>query len=140
MRESDCFVADSAPRNDRGLFKMGERMEKFYYVYIMTNKSNGVLYTGVTGEFEVRVWDHRNKALKGFTSRYNANKLVWFEEFEDVNEAIAREKQIKAGSRKKKISLIECKNPEWRDLSEGWYDDEVIQIASSAPKIGASSQ
>ena len=119
---------------------MGERMEKFYYVYIMTNKSNGVLYTGVTGEFEARVWDHKNRTLRGFTSRYNVNKLVWFEEFEDVNEAIAREKQIKAGSRKKKISLIECKNPEWRDLSEGWYDDEVIQIASSAPKIGASSQ
>ena len=80
------------------------------------------MYTGVTSDLEQRVYEHKNKLVKGFTSRYNINKLVYFEEFGDVNEAISREKQIKAGSRKKKIALIEKHNPEWKDLSEGWYE------------------
>ena len=80
------------------------------------------MYTGVTSDLEQRVYEHKNKLVKGFTSRYNINKLVYFEEFGDVNEAISREKQIKAGSRKKKIALIEKDNPEWKDLSEGWYE------------------
>ncbi len=92
--------------------------EKYYYVYIMTNKWNTTLYTGVTNSLSKRVWDHKQKSVKGFTSKYNLNKLVHYEIFTDIEEAIAREKQIKGGSRKKKIELIEKDNPEWKDLSD----------------------
>jgi len=86
----------------------------------MTNKGNSVLYTGVTNNLERRVYEHKNKVVDGFTGRYNINKLVYFEEYNNINDAIAREKQIKGGSRKKKIELIEKDNPKWRDLSEDW--------------------
>jgi len=89
------------------------------FVYIMTNKRNTVLYTGVTSDLKARVWRHREKVVKGFTQRYNIAKLVYYEPFDDVLDAIAREKQIKAGSRRKKIALVNGMNPEWRDL----YDD-----------------
>ena len=92
--------------------------EKYYYVYIMTNKWNTTLYTGVTNNLAKRAWDHKQKLVKGFTSKYNLNKLVYYEIFTNIEEAIAREKQIKGGSRKKKIELIEKDNPEWRDLSD----------------------
>ncbi|MGB4773866.1 MAG: GIY-YIG nuclease family protein [Daejeonella sp.] len=93
-----------------------------YFVYIITNKMNTVLYTGVTNDLERRVFEHKNKLTTGFTSKYNCNKLVYFEEYQWIDDAIAREKQIKAGSRKKKIDLINKDNKEWKDLSEGWYD------------------
>ena len=87
----------------------------------MTNKYNTVLYTGVCNNLIRRVWEHKNKVnLKSFTAQYNINKLVYFEYFQDINFAIAREKQIKAGSKSKKIVLIEKDNPDWQDLSEGW--------------------
>ena len=87
----------------------------------MTNKYNTVLYTGVCNNLIRRVWEHKNKVnLKSFTAQYNINKLVYFEYFQDINFAIACEKQIKAGSRAKKIALIEKDNPDWQDLSEGW--------------------
>jgi putative endonuclease len=87
------------------------------YVYILTNKNNTVLYTGVTSEIKTRVYQHKTGYYKGsFTSRYNVNKLVYYEDFLFIEEAIAREKQIKAGSRMKKIELIMSLNPEWRDL------------------------
>ena len=89
-----------------------------YYVYIMTNKGNTVLYTGVTNDLIKRVYEHRNKITKGFTSKYNAGKLVYFETYDDPINAIRREKQIKAGSRAKKINLVEKANPEWKDLYE----------------------
>lgn len=95
--------------------------ERYYYVYIMTNKRNTVLYTGVTGNLESRILQHKNKEIEGFTSKYNINKLVYYEEFDNAYEAILREKQIKGGSRKKKIQLIESINKEWEDLSEGWF-------------------
>ena len=82
----------------------------------MTNQHNTVLYTGVTNDLVRRVFQHREKTLPGFTSRYNVDKLVFFEETSDVLAAIAREKQIKGGSRRKKIALIEGLNPGWRDL------------------------
>ena len=85
-------------------------------VYLLTNKPDGTLYTGVTGDLSRRMWQHRNKATKGFSARYNLTRLVYFELFEDMYEAISREKQIKAGSRKAKVELIERVNPEWRDL------------------------
>ena len=85
-------------------------------IYLLTNKPDGTLYTGVTSDLSRRMWQHRNKATKGFSARYNLTRLVYFELFEDMYEAISREKQIKAGSRKAKIELIERVNPEWRDL------------------------
>lgn len=89
---------------------------RYSYVYIMTNKVNTVLYVGVTNNLVKRVYQHKNKLASSFTSKYNIDKLVYFEVFEDINEAIAREKQIKAGSRKKKIDLIVKFNPTFKDL------------------------
>ena len=87
----------------------------------MTNKNNAVLYTGVTSNLFKRVSEHKNKLISGFTSRYNVTKLVYYEEYETMPEAIAREKQIKGGSRKKKIALINSKNPECQDLYEEFF-------------------
>jgi putative endonuclease len=84
----------------------------------MTNKHNTVLYTGVTNNLSRRVFEHQTKTRGGFTSRYNISKLVYFEEFGEIGDAIPREKQIKSGSRQKKIDLIVNLNPEWRDLFE----------------------
>ena len=89
---------------------------KLYYVYILTNKWNRVLYTGVTNDLVKRVHQHREKFTEGFTSKYRANKLGYYEIYSVSKEAITREKQIKAGSRKKKVQLIELKNPGWKDL------------------------
>lgn len=91
---------------------------RYYCVYIATNQLNTVLYTGVTNNLIRRMYEHKEKLVSGFTEKYNINKLVWFESFEDVNEAIKREKQIKGGSRNKKIELIKSINPEFEDLYE----------------------
>ena len=91
-------------------------MGKGYYVYIMTNKNNTVLYTGVTNDLKRRVYQHKEKLIKGFTKKYNINKLVYYEICEDIYSAISREKQIKGGSRQKKIDLIDSINGEWNDL------------------------
>jgi putative endonuclease len=93
---------------------------KRYYVYIMTNKSR-TLYTGVTNNLERRVYEHKHKSIPGFTSKYNITRLAYFEETDNISQAIAREKQIKGWLRVKKIALIESINPEWKDLSEDWY-------------------
>lgn len=87
----------------------------------MTNKNNGVFYTGVTSNLFKRVSDHKNKAVAGFTSNYNVTKLVYYEEYSTMEDAIAREKQIKGGSRQKKLDLINSKNPEWKDLYEEFF-------------------
>ncbi len=89
---------------------------KSYYVYITASKSR-VIYTGVTNDLKRRIYEHKNKLIPGFTSRYNADRLVYFEETSDVRSAIQREKQIKGWVREKKIALIESVNPTWRDLS-----------------------
>jgi predicted GIY-YIG superfamily endonuclease len=89
-------------------------------VYIMASRRNGTLYTGVTSDLVTRVWQHKAGTV-GFTSRYGCKRLVWFEMQGDMSGAIAREKQIKAGSRKKKLALIEGMNPDWCDL----YDSIV---------------
>ncbi len=86
------------------------------YVYILTNKYNTVLYTGVTSDLQQRVWQHKEKFVEGFSKRFNLDKLVYYEAGESIISAIAREKQIKAGSRLDKIALIESMNREWRDL------------------------
>jgi putative endonuclease len=83
------------------------------------NKSNSVIYTGVTSNLQKRVYEHKEKLVDGFTKKYNLNKLVYFEVFDRIDDAIAREKQIKAGSRTKKIELIKSVNPDFKDL----YDD-----------------
>ena len=87
-----------------------------YYVYIMTNEVNTVLYTGITNNIRRRVYEHRQKLIEGFTKKYNIVKLVYYEAFADCTSAIQREKQIKAGSRKKKEELINSINREWYDL------------------------
>lgn len=94
-------------------------MEHQYYVYLLTNKNNTVIYTGVTNGLKRRVYEHKEKLIDGFTKKYNVNKLVYFESTNDVNSAIQREKQIKAGSRQKKIDLINSVNKNWKDL----YDE-----------------
>ncbi len=93
-----------------------------YYVYILANKSNTVIYIGVTNDLERRVNEHKSEEIKGFTKRYKVNKLVYFEEFTEINEAISREKQLKNWIREKKNRLIETMNPEWSDLTEGTDD------------------
>ena len=94
-------------------------MNKQFYIYIMTNNHNKVLYTGVTNDLIRRVYEHKEKLIEGFTKKYNVTKLVYYEIFIDATSAIAREKQIKAGSRQKKIDLINSINQEWGDLYEG---------------------
>jgi len=89
---------------------------KQYYIYIITNKINTVLYTGVTSDLKKRIWEHKEKVTEGFTKNYNINKLIFFEIYNDPENAILREKQIKAGSRIKKVKLITGINPEWKDL------------------------
>ena len=93
---------------------------KEYYVYIMTNHSK-TLYTGVTNDLVRRVYEHKNKMVDGFTKKYNITKLVYYEGTNNVQNAIAREKQIKGLLRRKKIDLIESVNPQWMDLSKGWF-------------------
>ncbi len=88
-------------------------------VYIIANHRNGTLYTGVTSNLVQRVWQHREGAVDGFTKRYSCKLLVWFELADTMEAAIAREKQIKSGSRRKKLALIEAMNPEWADLWDG---------------------
>jgi len=96
-------------------------MEHRYFVYILTNGHHTALYVGVTNDLVRRVHEHRTKIASGFTTRYNVDKLVYFEETSDVVGAIAREKQIKGGSREKKIALVNAMNPDWRDL----FDDLI---------------
>jgi len=91
-------------------------MPKDYYVYILTNFNNTVLYTGVTNNLIRRVYEHKEKLADSFTKKYNINKLVYYEVFNDIEFAITREKQIKGGSRKKKIELIDGFNKDWEDL------------------------
>ena len=91
-----------------------------YYVYLLTNWNNKVVYVGVTKDLMRRLEEHKNKLVPGFTSKYNVHKLVYFEETEDVLMALEREKEIKKWRREKKNNLIEKKNPEWKDLSSAW--------------------
>ena len=96
--------------------------EKMSYIYILFNKRNGTLYTGVTSDLVKRVYEHKNKLVDGFTKTYSVDKLGYYECFDNITQAIAREKQIKGGSRKKKIELIESLNPDWEDL----YDKIIL--------------
>jgi putative endonuclease len=95
-------------------------MNKTYYVYLITNWNNKVLYIGVTNNLERRLYEHKNKLIKGFTEKYNINKLVYFEQTNDIESAIIREKEIKKWRREKKNSLVESANKQWEDLSKQW--------------------
>lgn len=97
-----------------------------YFIYIMANSSNSTIYTGVTNDLESRILQHKLKINGGFTSKYNIEKLVYFEKYHHINDAIEREKQLKNWKRIWKNELIEKDNPEWKDLSEGWYADEDL--------------
>jgi len=90
--------------------------KKSFYVYILTNKSNKVLYVGITNNLSRRIYEHKHKLVEGFTKKYNVNKLVYYEIFEDAYSAISREKQLKGWLRKKKVELINAFNPIWQDL------------------------
>ena len=96
-----------------------------YYVYILTNASNKVLYTGVTNDLERRCYEHKHKSVKGFTQKYNVNKLIYFEIFEEIDLAISREKQIKGYSRAKKVALINQVNTNWIELH---YDEKIQKL------------
>jgi putative endonuclease len=96
--------------------------EKWFYVYIMTNRSKN-FYVGVTNNIRERTFQHKTGVFEGFTSKYKLDRLVYWEQFKYVNSAIAREKQLKRWTRTKKMQLIVSMNPEWKDLAEGWFAD-----------------
>ena len=93
--------------------------KKQYYVYLLCNQNNTTIYTGITSDLKRRSWEHKNKVVDSFSQKYNLCKLIYYEIYDDPLNAITREKQIKAGSREKKIELIEAMNPKWIDLYEG---------------------
>jgi len=99
--------------------------EGFYFTYIVASRSL-TLYIGVTGNLHKRVFEHKRKIHEGFSAAYNCDRLVWFEQFVGVGNAIAREKQLKGWRRAKKIALITISNPTWVDLSEDWYSQEQL--------------
>ncbi len=94
-----------------------------YYVYILTNWNNKVMYVGVTNDLERRLYEHKNHLVDGFTKKYNVNKLVYFDYTTDIYSAITKEKQIKGWTRAKKNTLVENMNPKWSDLSESLFND-----------------
>ena len=111
---------EARAQNDRNTRR--QVTAKTYYVYIMTNKTR-TLYTGVTNNLEKRVLQHKRKLLAGFTCQYNLTRLVYYDVFGDIRDAIRREKQIKGWLRAKKVALIIAGNPAWKDLAEDWYGD-----------------
>jgi putative endonuclease len=96
---------------------MGERV---YFAYLMASRSR-TLYVGVTGDMSRRAFQHKRKRYGGFTARYNCDRLVWFQSFSEISEAIQREKELKGWTRAKKVALVEATNPTWEDLSAPWY-------------------
>ena len=97
-----------------------------YYVYLLASRKNGTLYIGVTNDLQRRVYEHKTGIKKGFTQKYGVNMLVHFETFQDIEQAIQREKRLKKWNRSWKIQLIESQNKNWLDLASDWYDDLLI--------------
>ena len=127
------FLTSAAPikngakrlvRNDKNYVynQQNMREKRSYYVYILASFS-GTLYVGVTNDIEGRMQQHKSQTIKGFTEKYGVTRLLYYEEFDDVHMAIAREKEIKKWRREKKISLFEETNPGWEDLSKEWFED-----------------
>jgi len=109
-----------------------------YYLYIVTNKHNSVLYIGVTSNLEGRIFEHRERLIEGFTKRYQATKLIFYEDYPDPLSAIAREKQLKGWRREKKITLIEKQNPRWNDLFDEitvGFDVDLLNREKQKPLI-----
>ena len=107
---------------------MGTQRERRYYVYILGSYS-GTLYIGVTGNLRRRIWQHKEHAIEGFTAKHDVTRLLYFETYHEVLNAIAREKQLKGWARAKKVALIEKDNPRWEDLGRKWYsttDQDLI--------------
>ena len=121
------FKLDVIPSEARDLHLAGRR----YYVYIMASRSL-TFYTGVTGNIFERALQHKSGTVEGFTKRYNINRLVYFEVFEHIGNAIAREKQIKAWTRAKRVALVRSTNPTWMDLADDWGKKIEMQIPRSA--------
>ena len=105
-----------------------------YFTYIMASRSR-TLYVGVTRDLHKRVFQHKWKEHEGFTARYNCDRLVWFEQHQDVQQAIAREKELKGWRRSKKIALIESANPAWADLSRDWYEYEPADFRRALDRM-----
>lgn len=110
--------------------------EGSYFTYIMASRSR-TLYVGVTGNLQKRVFEHKWKEHDGFTARYNCDRLVWFERFQDVQKAIAREKELKGWRRSKKLALVESVNPGWLDLSREWYDVEPADYRRALDRMNS---
>jgi putative endonuclease len=108
--------------------------EGSYFTYIVASRSH-TLYTGVTGNLDERILKHKWKEYEGFSAKYNCDRLVWFESYQDIRKAIAREKQLKGWRREKKIALIEKMNPAWIDLSRNWYDSEPADFKRATDRI-----
>jgi putative endonuclease len=107
-----------------------------YFAYIVASRSH-TLYIGVTGNLQKRIFEHKWKEHAGFTERYNCDRLVWFESYQDITKAIDREKQLKGWRRDKKIALIEKANPTWVDLSREWYDVEPADLKRATDRMDA---
>lgn len=105
------------------------RDQRFYYVYMMQSSSRRALYIGITSDIERRVWQHKNGAFDGFSAEYKTHRLVYYERFVDVSNAIAREKQLKGWRRSKKEWLVSAMNPEWKDLSAEWFEHHRYEPA-----------
>ncbi len=110
--------------------------EGSYFTYIMASRSR-TLYVGVTGDLLKRAFQHKWREHDGFTEKYNCDRLMWFERYQDVSRAIAREKQLKGWSRAKKITLLEKTNPAWIDLSREWYDVEPADLKRATDRMDA---
>jgi putative endonuclease len=100
--------------------------QHLYFTYIVASRSR-TLYVGVTGNLKNRIFEHKRKLHEGFSARYNCDRLIWFERFSEIGDAIVREKQLKRGGRAKKVAVIEANNPTWVDLSEGWYTRDQLE-------------
>jgi putative endonuclease len=107
-----------------------------YFTYIVASRSH-TLYVGVSGDLRKRVFEHKWKEHDGFTEHYNCDRLVWFETYQDIQIAIAREKQVKRWRREKKIGLIEKANPTWVDLSKDWYDVEPADLKRATDRMNS---
>jgi putative endonuclease len=105
---------------------MRRRLDYNFYVYITANQWR-TIYVGMGNDLYRRVWEHKTKALPGFTARYGVDRLVYYEHYTDVRDAIAREKQIKGWKRCKKLALIHSMNPDWNDLAADWFTDEQLR-------------
>jgi putative endonuclease len=122
VSESRAFFSGRVALRDLLFF-----MEKVSYIYMMGSTSRHVLYTGVTAFLYLRVWQHKNNQGGYFTSKYKCYRLLYFEQFTNVEAAIAREKEIKGWRREKKDRLVKSMNPGWKDLAEGWYPEGLMK-------------